>query len=192
MNSRVKIYRPIPIDEEIKFSKKKFIVSKTDINGIITFVNKNFCEISGYSQDELIGAPHNIIRHPDMPRAIFFLVWNSLLRGEPVSGVVKNLAKSGKYYWVIADLDVKKDEHGEIKSLTAFRRAAPQHVIDEVEELYETMLNIEKRRGMEGSLSYLESYLEEKGMNYEEFLNDLITPKGILAKLLAAFKNMFG
>ncbi len=192
MNSRVKIYRPIPIDEEIKFSKKKFIVSKTDINGIITFVNKNFCDISGYSENELVGVPHNIIRHPDMPRAIFFLIWNSLLRGEPVSGVVKNLAKSGKYYWVIADLDVKKDENGNIKSLTAFRRAAPQHVIDEVEELYDTMLNIEKRRGMEGSLSYLESYLEEKGMNYEEFLNDLITPKGLLAKLLASFKNMFG
>ena len=192
MNSRVKIYRPIPIDEEIKFSKKKFIVSKTDINGIITFVNKNFCDISGYSENELVGVPHNIIRHPDMPRAIFFLIWNSLLRGEPVSGVVKNLAKSGKYYWVIADLDVKKDENGNIKSLTAFRRAAPQHVIDEVEELYDTMLNIEKRRGMEGSLSYLESYLEEKGMNYEEFLNDLITPKGLLAKLLASFKSMFG
>ena len=192
MDSRVKIYRPIPIDEEIKFSKKKFIVSKTDINGIITFVNKNFCDISGYSENELVGAPHNIIRHPDMPRAIFFLIWNSLLRGEPVSGVVKNLAKSGKYYWVIADLDVKKDENGNIKSLTAFRRAAPQHVIDEIEELYDTMLNIERRRGMEGSLSYLESYLEDKGMNYEEFLNDLITPKGLLAKLLATFKNMFG
>ncbi len=192
MNSRVKIYRPIPIDEEIKFSKKKFIVSKTDINGIITFVNKNFCDISGYSENELIGVPHNIIRHPDMPRAIFFLIWNSLLRGEPVSGVIKNLAKSGKYYWVIADLDIKKDKNGNIKSFTAFRRAAPQHVIDEIEELYETMLNIEKRRGMEGSLSYLESYLEEKGMNYEEFLNDLVTPKGILAKLIVRFKSLFG
>ncbi len=192
MDSRVKIYRPIPIDEEIKFSKKKFIVSKTDINGIITFVNKNFCDISGYSENELVGVPHNIIRHPDMPRAIFFLIWNSLLRGEPVSGVIKNLAKSGKYYWVIADFDIKKNKNGNIKSFTAFRRAAPQHVIDEVEELYDTMLNIEKRRGMEGSLSYLESYLEEKGMNYEEFLNDLITPKGFLAKLIARFKSMFG
>jgi len=187
-----KIYRPIPIDEEIKFSKKKFIVSKTDIKGIITFVNKNFCEVSGYTEDELIGAPHNIIRHPDMPRAIFFLVWSSLLRGEPVSGVVKNLAKSGKYYWVIADFDVKKDANGNIKSLIAFRRAAPQQVIDVMEELYSTMLNIEKKRGMEGALSYLEAYLEEKGMTYEEFLVDLVTPKGILAKLLATFKNIFG
>lgn len=189
---RHKIYRPIAIDEEIKFSKKKFIVSKTDIKGNIIFVNKNFCDVSGYSEEELIGSPHNILRHPDMPRAVFFLVWSSLLRGEPVSGVVKNLAKSGKYYWVIADFDVKKDANGNIKSLTAFRRAAPQNVIDTMEELYETMLNIEKRRGMEGSLAYLEAYLEEHNMTYEEFLDDLVTPKGILAKLLAAFKNMVG
>jgi PAS domain S-box-containing protein len=187
-----KIYRPIAIDEEIKFSKKKFIVSKTDIKGIITFVNKNFCDVSEYSEEELIGSPHNIIRHPDMPRAIFFLVWSSLLRGEPVSGVVKNLAKSGKYYWVIADFDVKKDGNGKIKSLTAFRRAAPQKVIDTIEELYDTMLSIEKRRGMEGSLAYLEAYLEEHHMTYEEFLDDLVAPKGILAKLLSAFKQMVG
>jgi PAS domain S-box-containing protein len=191
VNNHLKIYRPIPIDEEIKFSKKKFIVSKTDINGTITFANKNFCEISGYSEDELIGSPHNILRHPDMPRAIFFLVWTSLLKGEPVSGVVKNLARSGKYYWVIADFDVKRDASGNIKSLTAFRRAAPQHVIDEIEELYDSMLNTEKRRGLEGSLSYLESYLEEKQMNYEEFLDDLVTPKGFVPKLISSFKSMF-
>ncbi len=88
--------------------------------------------------------------------------------------------------------DVKKDSEGSIKSLTAFRRAAPQNVIDTMEELYATMLNIEKRRGMEGSLSYLEAYLEEHSMNYEQFLDDLVTPKGILAKLLSTFKNMFG
>ena len=186
------IYRPIPIDEEIKFSKKKFIVSKTDTKGNIIFVNKNFCDISEYSEEELIGFPHNIIRHPDMPRAIFFLLWSSLLRGEPVSGVVKNLSKSGRYYWVIADFDVKKDETGKIKSFTAFRRSAPQQVIDIIEELYETMLNIERRRGMKGSLSYLEAYLEEHNMTYDEFLNDLVQPKGILAKIFSGFKSMFG
>jgi len=188
---RRKIYRPIPIDEEIKFNRKRFIVSKTDINGRILFVNKNFCELSGYSEEELIGAPHSIIRHPDMPRAIFFLIWNSLLRGESVSGVIKNLSKSGKYYWIIADLDAKKDKDGNIKSLIAFRRSAPQQVIDVMEELYSTMLSIEKKRGIEGSLAYLEAYLEEKGMTYDEFLSDLIKPKGILEKLLETFKSLF-
>jgi len=186
------IYRPIVIDEEIKFSKKKFIVSKTDTKGNILFVNKNLCDISGYTEEELIGSPHNALRHPDMPRAIFFLIWNSLLRGEHVSGVIKNLAKSGKYYWVIADFDVKKDEHGHIKSLTAFRRSAPDQVIDTMEELYHTMLNIEKKHGMEGSLSYLEAFLEERHMGYEEFLDELIKPKGIMAKLIETFKKMTG
>ena len=186
------IYLPIVLDEEIKFSKKKFIVSKTDIKGNIIFVNKNFCDVSGYSEEELIGAPHSILRHPDMPRAVFFLVWSTLLRGESVSGVVKNLAKSGKYYWVIADFDVKKDEHGHIKSLTAFRRAAPDQVIDEMEELYATMLKIEKKKGMQGSLSYLEAFLDEHHMSYDDFSQELIRPKGIIAKLLAIFKRIMG
>ena len=127
-----------------------------------------------------------------MPRAIFYLVWNSLLRGEPVSGVVKNLAKSGEYYWVIADFDVRKDAEGNIKSFTAFRRAAPNQVIDTIEELYATMLKIENKRGMEGSLSYFEAFLEEQEMSYDEFLGELIKPKGIMGKLLEAFKGMFG
>lgn len=184
------IYRPIAIDKEIVFSKKKFIVSKTDINGNITFINKNFCDISGYTEEELIGVPHNIIRHSDMPRAIFYLIWNSLLRGEPVSGVLKNLAKSGEYYWVVADFDVKKNASGEIESFTAFRRAAPNQVIDTIEELYHTMLKIENKRGMEGSLSYFEAFLEEKEMSYDEFLEELVKPKGIMGKLISSFKEI--
>ena len=185
------IYRPIVIDKEIVFSQKKFIVSKTDMEGNILFINKNFCEISGYSEEELIGAPHNAVRHPDMPRAIFFLIWNSLLAGREVSGVIKNLAKSGKYYWVIADFSVKRDKRGEIKSFTSFRRSAPNHVINQIEDLYETMLNIERRRGMEGSLSYLEAFLEEKEVSYDEFLGGLVQPQGVIGRLLMTFKKLF-
>jgi len=185
------IYRPIVVDKEIVFSKKKFIVSKTDTKGNILFINKNFCEISGYTEQELIGLPHNVLRHPDMPRSIFFLVWNSLLAGREVSGVVKNLAKSGEYYWVIADFSVKRDSYGQIESFTSFRRSAPNQVIEEMEELYETMINIEKKHGIEGSLSYLESFLEERGMSYDEFLDDLVRPKGVLGALLNTFKKMF-
>lgn len=186
------VYRPIVIDEEITFSKKKFIVSKTDIKGKITFINKNFCEVSGYSEDELIGTPHNILRHPDMPRAVFYLVWKNLLSGRRISGVVKNLAKDGRYYWVIADFEPKFDNNGNIVSLTAFRRAAPDSVIEAAEELYATMLAIEKKHGMDKSLSYLEGYLEEHDTTYDTFIAELIRPKGILATLLNSFKRMFG
>jgi PAS domain S-box-containing protein len=185
------IYRPIVLDQEISFSKKKFIVSKTDIKGNILFINKNFSDISGYTEDEIIGESHNVLRHPDMPRSIFFLIWNSLLAGREVSGVVKNLAKSGEYYWVIADFSIKRDNYGKIQSFTAFRRSAPNQVIEQIEELYETMLNIEKKHGMEGALSYLESYLEEQGMSYDEFLGELIRPKGMVSTLLSGFKKMF-
>ena len=184
------IYRPIVLDEEIKFSKKKFIVSKTDIKGNIIFINKNFSEISGYSEIELIGQPHNILRHPDMPKAVFFLIWENLLAGQPISGVVKNLAKDGRYYWVIADLEPKFNSEGNIISLTAFRRSAPQDVIDTTAELYETMLAIEKKHGMEKSLAYLQAFLEEHEIGYNEFISKLIKPKGILATLLEAFKRL--
>ncbi len=186
------IYRPIALDKEIRFSKKKFIVSKTDLKGNILFINKNFCEISGYSEEELIGVNHNALRHPDMPQSIFYLVWSSLLAGREVSGVIKNLAKSGEYYWVISDFSPKRDNNGDIISFTAFRRAVPDPVIEAIEELYATMLTIEKKHGMEGALSYLEAFLEEHEMSYDEFLGELIKPKGIIATLLAAFKKMFG
>ena len=186
------IYRPIVIDEEIKFSKKKFIVSKTDIKGNIIFINKNFSEVSGYNEAELIGLPHNILRHPDMPKAIFFVVWQTLLSGKPISGIVKNLAKDGRYYWVIADFEPKFDSNGDIVSLTAFRRAVPEEVIETIEELYHTMLSIEKKHGMEQSLAYLEAFLEEHEVTYNEFISELIRPKGLLATLLNTFKKMFG
>jgi len=186
------IYRPIVIDEEIKFSKKKFIVSKTDIKGNIIFLNKNFTEVSGYTEAELMGEPHNILRHPDMPRAVFYLVWQNLLAGRPISGVIKNLAKDGRYYWVIADLEAKLNPDGSIKALTAFRRAAPQDVIDTTEELYASLLAIEKKHGMEKSLLYLQGFLEESNLTYDEFIEELIRPKGIISVLLQAFKKMFG
>ncbi len=185
------IYRPIVLDEEIKFSKKKFIVSKTDIKGNITFINKNFSEVSKYTEAELMGVPHNVLRHPDMPRAVFYLVWQNLLAGNKISGVIKNLAKDGRYYWVIADFEPKFDSRGEITALTAFRRAAPQDVIDTTAELYATMLAIEKKHGMEKSLAYLEGFLEENDINYNEFIEELIKPKGIIAVLLSTFKRMF-
>lgn len=184
------IYKPMVIDEEVKFSKRKFIVSKTDHKGKIVFTNRNFSEISGYSEEELIGVPHNILRHPDMPKAIFYMLWQSLSNGRSMSGVVKNLVKDGRYYWVIADFEAKVDNEGNVEALTAFRRAAPQNVIDEVSKLYATMLAIEKKHGMEKSLVYLEGFLDEHGVTYEEFIENLIKPKGIIAALLNSFKQI--
>lgn len=86
-------------NEEYKFEDGT-IVSSTDINGIITYANKTFCEISGYDRDELIGSKHNIIRHPDVPNIIFYELWETISHGGTWQGVLKNLRKDGRYYWL--------------------------------------------------------------------------------------------
>lgn len=89
----------LPIDEEYLFDSG-VIISETDLNGIITFANRKFCEMSGYEREELLGSPHSIIRHPDMPKAAFRHLWETIKAGDEWSGIVKNLRKDGRYYWV--------------------------------------------------------------------------------------------
>ncbi|HHD82119.1 MAG TPA: PAS domain S-box protein [Campylobacterales bacterium] len=178
------IYRPIVLDKEIKFSKKKFIVSKTDMEGNIVFVNQSFCDISGYKFEELRGEPHSILRHPDMPKAIFYLMWKSLLAGMEVSAIIKNVAKSGEYYWVIADFSMQRDNYGKLQTLSSFKRAAPEYVSRDIESLYQAMLSAERKGGIEASLRFLETFLQERGMSYNEYLEDLVEEKGFLASLV--------
>jgi aerotaxis receptor len=131
--------RPNPIDEEY-FFEGRAIVSETDLNGIITFANRRFCEISGYSVDELIGKPHNIIRHPDMPKAAFAQLWKTILSGTIWHGLVKNLRKDGKYYWVDTEVSPTYDENGTLKGYMAARKPASRKNIEETALLYQEMI----------------------------------------------------
>ncbi|EPJ54590.1 MAG: methyl-accepting chemotaxis protein [Osedax symbiont Rs2] len=89
-------------DVEVTFSQSNQLVSITDTQGVITYVNDQFCEVSGYSREELLGQHHNIVRHPDMPRAAFADLWLKLKNNQPWRGMVKNRCKDGNYYWVDA------------------------------------------------------------------------------------------
>ena len=130
--------RPNPIDEEY-FFEGRAIVSETDLDGIISFANRRFCEISGYSIDELVGKPHNIIRHPDMPKAAFAQLWKTILSGTIWHGLVKNLRKDGKYYWV--DTEVSPIYHnGILKGYIAARKSASRRNIEETALLYQKMI----------------------------------------------------
>jgi len=181
------------IDEKIELSSKKYIVSKTDLKGIITYGNDYFVEISGYSEAELIGQPHNIIRHPDMPKAVFKLVWDSIKVGQPILGIVKNLAKDGRYYWVLAEIESRVDPAtSEIVGYVAYRRAAPRSAIEKIEPLYKKLLEIEEISGMSASEKYLKGYLEEKNMTYEQFMNSMIENKGVFKKFFGRMKRIFG
>ena len=184
--------RPQPIDEEIKLDKKKIIVSKTDPKGYITYANDVFCEVSGYSQEELIGTNHNIVRHPDMPKIAFKLMWDRINQGKNFKAVVKNLAKDGRYYWVITDFEPLYDAaKGVIIEHTAYRMAAPRKAIEIMEPIYKKLLEIEAKSGMEGSGEYLNGFLEANNISYDEFVQTLYEKAGIWAKIYQALKKVF-
>ena len=192
MHSEIKMTHPEPIDNEIKLSSKRYIVSKTDAKGVILYGNDYFMEISGYSEKELVGKPHNIVRHPDMPKVAFKLMWDRIKEGKNFMAVVKNLAKDGSYYWVVTDFEPKVDPiSNEIISHTAFRKAAPQKAIDAVTPLYAKLLELEVDGGMEASEAYLREYLEENHTTYDELINKVVGNSGLFKMFFTAMKKLF-
>ncbi len=162
------------IDEEVKWDKSKTIISKTDLNGTILYMNDAFEEASEYNKVELIGEPHNIIRHPEMPKVVFKVLWEALKKEENFHAIVKNFSRTGRYYWVITDFEVERDENGKATGYTGRRKAIPQSIIDKIAPLYKTLLEIEQVKGEKASELYFEAFLkEEVNMSYDEFVVDL-------------------
>ncbi len=181
-----------PIDEAIDLDSSKYIVSRTDTRGNITYGNEYFIEISGYAKAELIGSPHNIIRHPDMPKALFKMMWDRIKQGHNIMAVVKNLAKDGRYYWVITDFESKNDpKTGEILGYTAYRKVAPDKVIEKIEPIYQKLLEIEKTKSVDAAEMYLQGYLDEIGKTYDEFVDDLVENKGMFRVFFKIMKKVF-
>lgn len=166
--------KPIPLDKEVVWDKSLTIVSKTDVFGTIEYVNDVFAEVSGYEEFELVNKPHHIIRHPDMPKVIFKVMWEHIQKGMKFHGIVKNMAKSGRYYWVITDFDYVVDEEATILNYIARRKAVPQSVIAKIEVLYKRLLQIEEAKGIEASEKYLRGFLEELGVTYIQYITQLM------------------
>ena len=176
MESNQLFNQPTIIDKEVVWDKSRIIMSKTDHRGIIEYANEVFVDVCGYEDYELMGQPHSIIRHPDMPKVLFKVLWENLKLGGNFHAVVKNLAKSGRYYWVVTDFESTKNEDGEITHYFGRRRAVPQEIItNHIEPLYRKLLQIEKASGVEYSEKYLIGFLEEKNRSYVEYINDLFT-----------------
>lgn len=161
-----------PTNIETKLADGDFIVSKTDSKGIITYCNQIFIEMSGYSEQELIGKQHNIIRHPDMPRAAFYLLWETVKKGDEFFAYVKNLRKDGGFYWVYANITARLPVEANL-GYYSVRRKPSKEAIDAITPIYAAMLAEEKRVGpkdaITASAAILQSKLDELGITYEEF-----------------------
>ncbi|HCI51770.1 MAG TPA: aerotaxis receptor Aer [Gallionella sp.] len=151
-----------------------FIVSMTDLKGRITYGNRIFIEFSGYTESELIGTQHNIIRHPDMPRGVFQLLWDKIQAGSECFAYVKNMSKDGGFYWVFANVTPTFDTQGKITGYLSIRRKPKMSGIQTVSGLYAAMLEEEKRVGPAGAIAastkMLVDVLNEKGLSYDELV----------------------
>lgn len=181
------IKRPTPIDEEVIWDKRSTLMSRTNKHGHIMASNEAFQEVSGYTEAELYNQPHSLIRHPDMPKVVFKILWENLKGRQNFHAIIKNLSKSGKYYWVITNFEIIRNEKDEITAFVSYRKALPKSLINKhIAPLYERLLKIEKANGMEVSERYFKGFLEDRKTTYDKFIRTLLKEN---AEEIRAFYN---
>lgn len=160
-------------NNELTFGEDDFIVSKTDLKGKITYGNALFLKMSGYDELELIGKPHNILRHEEMPAVVFKLLWERIKEGKEIFAYVKNKTKNGDYYWVFAHATPSFDLNRTITNYHSVRRKPSKKAIEVIKPLYAALLQKEKIGGMAASEAALSQLLKEKGVSYDELILSL-------------------
>jgi PAS domain S-box-containing protein len=181
-----------PSDRELEWNKTKVLTSKTDLKGNILYANEAFIDVCGYDEFEIINKPHSILRHPDMPKVIFKMMWETIARGESFHVILKNMAKTGRYYWVANDLKVTKDNYG-IASFAGQQQAVNTEIIDKIiEPLYKKLFQIENSSGVKASENYLIGFLEQERKTFGQYIDELIYGSNESnAKLVKAKKGFF-
>jgi PAS domain S-box-containing protein len=169
--------RITPLNQEIVMREGDLIVSKTDIKGRITYGNRAFNEYSGFTEKELLGSQHNVVRHPDMPRAVFKLLWDRIQTGQEVFAFVKNIRKDGAYYWVFANVTPSYDVNNNLLGYFSVRRKPNGKAIQKILPLYRQMLQIEQSEGANEGLAkasnYLLDMLSGHQISYDDFVLNL-------------------
>lgn len=164
------------VSREVFFPDSEIIVSKTDPRGRITYANRTFCDIAGYVESELLGQPHSILRHPEMPRAVFKLLWDTISSGKEIFAYVRNTTKTGNYYWVFAHVTPSFDRQKNIVAYHSNRRVPKRAAIDAVIcPLYTSILAAETshkngKEALAAGVECLEHALKSLGKSYEEFV----------------------
>lgn len=165
----------VPTDTARPWSSDEIIVSKTDLAGRIAYANDVFVRVSQYSREELLGAPHSIIRHPDMPRAVFHLLWQGLEARREVFAYIKNMARSGDHYWVFAHVTPSFAPDGTVRGYHSNRRTPDARALPAIQALYAQLLAAErghalKRDAIAASTALLDRTLAARGLTYDEFV----------------------
>jgi len=161
------------------FDEDELIVSKTDTKGHLTYTNDVFLRMAGYSEKECKNQPHNMIRHPKMPRSVFALLWEHIQAGREIFAYVMNRCKNGDHYWVIAHVTPSRDASGAVVGYHSTRRVPERSILDtKIKPLYDKLLAEEnkhsnRKTGMEAGMELFRSVLKEQNMEYDEFIASL-------------------
>ena len=172
-----------PSGVERTFGAEEIIVSKTDAKGRITYANSVFLRVSQYSEEAVLGAPHSIIRHPEMPRGVFRLMWDTISAGREIFAYVNNLAADGAYYWVLAHVTPTFDAQRKITGYHSNRRSPERAAVQAAEDLYQQMIEVERRHqrpadAIEASCALLDQRLTDAGKPYEQWVWSLDASEG--------------
>lgn len=164
-----------PTGREISFGDDEIIVSKTDLKGHITYANDVFLRVSGYTEAEILGQPHNVIRHPDMPRCVFKLLWDTIRGGSEIFAYVLNLAKTGDAYWIFAHVTPSIDATGACVGYHSNRRVPHPDALQKVRPLYASLLDEERGQSspavaIEKSTALIQATLDEQHLDYSQFV----------------------
>jgi PAS domain S-box-containing protein len=168
-----------PTNREVFFPDDEIIVSKTDTKGRITYANQTFCKTASYNEAELLGQPHSIVRHPDMPRAVFKLLWDTIFDGREIFAYVKNITKHGDYYWVYAHVTPSYDKNRNIVGFHSTRRVPNPGIVQNVMvPLYAAILAEEKKhpngqQALAAGFDFVVNFLKSKNTTYDELIFSL-------------------
>ena len=167
--------KPTPTGRESPFDESEIIVTKTDLKGRITYANDVFLRVSRFTSAEVVGQPHSIIRHPDMPRCIFKLLWDTLEAKQEIFAFVVNLASNGDHYWVLAHVTPSFDGAGNVVGYHSMRRKPDASQVAAIQPLYRQLIEEERRPsnrkdGMLSAHDHLFQTLKSKGVAYDQFV----------------------
>jgi PAS domain S-box-containing protein len=163
--------------KDISWDPQRVIVSKTDLKGNITYANDVFMDISGYSEKELIGTNHNIIRHPLMARGVFRVMWETLKKRDEFFAFVVNQCANENHYWVFAHITPTRDAKGNVNGYYSVRRVMPEKLKPTITALYEQIIATErglnKKEATKASYDFFCQYLKENEIDYNNYICDL-------------------
>lgn len=166
-----------PTRHEVFLGSEEVIVSKTDLTGRLTYANRVFMRLADFSEDELLGKQHNIVRHPDMPRGAFKLLWDTLRQNREFFGFVKNMTAKGDFYWVFANVTPDINARGECVGYFSVRRRPSAQAISIIQPIYDEMLAVESRAGTANaptaSVDFLQRKLQALNTTYDRFILSL-------------------